>query len=389
MKIGIIKDCVYPYTKGGGELRDYMFAKEFVKMGHEVSLIGMKFWEGGTTVEIDEGITGVGITRKSSLYTSKGVRSLRDSIAFMQACSIYNLEDHVGKVDMLLTDHVPYLHLGNVQAWAQHLKIPVFVTWHEYYGYKHWLKERFLPVGITCGLIEKWVMGFGDRVVAVSERTKDRLLKAGGDEGQVIVVEGGLDNDGVDAVTPFVHTSDVIYSTRMVRHKRVDLFLKAMKLAEERMFHSHAGKKLKIVLTGDGPLKPELERLAGELNLDVRFTGWIPSLADVWGYMKSSKVMVHTSEREGFGFTALEAMACGLPVVTSNEDSNAINQLVTHGYNGYISDPTVEGFATGFIRMYNQRLKSNLIPVNAKVFAKKYSWTTGAEKLIKEYENVR
>jgi glycosyltransferase involved in cell wall biosynthesis len=45
--------------------------------------------------------------------------------------------------------------------------------------------------------------------------------------------------------------------------------------------------------------------------------------------MKSAKVFVNPSTREGFGITALEALACGLPVVATDHPANAIRDLIT------------------------------------------------------------
>ncbi len=51
--------------------------------------------------------------------------------------------------------------------------------------------------------------------------------------------------------------------------------------------------------------------------------------------MKASKVFVLPSTREGFGIAALEAMACGLPVVTVDHPGNAAGDLVVEGVNGF------------------------------------------------------
>ena len=60
--------------------------------------------------------------------------------------------------------------------------------------------------------------------------------------------------------------------------------------------------------------------------------------------MKSSKICVLPSTREGFGITALEALACGLPVVTVNHPANAIHDLITES-NGFLCSLSAEDLA--------------------------------------------
>ena len=57
--------------------------------------------------------------------------------------------------------------------------------------------------------------------------------------------------------------------------------------------------------------------------------------------MKSSKICVLPSTREGFGITALEALACGLPVVTIDHKANAICDLITES-NGFLCSLSAE-----------------------------------------------
>ena len=61
--------------------------------------------------------------------------------------------------------------------------------------------------------------------------------------------------------------------------------------------------------------------------------------------MKSAKVFVNPSTREGFGITALEALACGIPVVTVNHPANAIRELLSekNGFTCSLSEKDLAG----------------------------------------------
>jgi glycosyltransferase involved in cell wall biosynthesis len=72
-----------------------------------------------------------------------------------------------------------------------------------------------------------------------------------------------------------------------------------------------------LLLIGNGPQEATLQELAQRLNVAerVRFLGWV-SDEDKFTALASADVFVSTSQHEGFGLMYLEAMACGLPVVT-------------------------------------------------------------------------
>ena len=61
--------------------------------------------------------------------------------------------------------------------------------------------------------------------------------------------------------------------------------------------------------------------------------------------MKSSKVFVLPSTREGFGIVALEANACGLPVVAVSHPKNAAADLIIDGRNGFLCELNEEDVA--------------------------------------------
>jgi N-acetyl-alpha-D-glucosaminyl L-malate synthase BshA len=71
-----------------------------------------------------------------------------------------------------------------------------------------------------------------------------------------------------------------------------------------------------LVLVGDGPERPAAEGLVTELGLadDVRFLGKVDAVADL---LRCADLFLLPSESESFGLAALEALACGVPVIAS------------------------------------------------------------------------
>ncbi|HDN73473.1 MAG TPA: glycosyltransferase, partial [Archaeoglobus sp.] len=103
---------------------------------------------------------------------------------------------------------------------------------------------------------------------------------------------------------------------------------------------------IKCIIIGDGPEKEKLMKLAKELRVEenVKFVGFLENHDDVIAYMKSSKVFVLPSTREGFGIVALEANACGLPVITVNHRRNAACDFINNE-NGFVCELSAEDIA--------------------------------------------
>ena len=97
----------------------------------------------------------------------------------------------------------------------------------------------------------------------------------------------------------------------MIRLKGLQYFLRAL---------HELGDNREVVLVGDGPFAPELRKLAAELDLNIQFTGWLKNgssqLRDLY---ETSEIFVFPSEAENCPLVLLEAMAAGLPIITTHD----------------------------------------------------------------------
>ncbi|MHC1738432.1 MAG: N-acetyl-alpha-D-glucosaminyl L-malate synthase BshA [Ignavibacteriaceae bacterium] len=91
----------------------------------------------------------------------------------------------------------------------------------------------------------------------------------------------------------------------------------------------------KLLLVGDGPDRGECERLSRELNLTdkVVFLGKQEALVEI---LTCADLFLIPSQSESFGLSALEAMSCGLPVISSSV--GGLPELVVHNQTGFISE---------------------------------------------------
>ena len=120
----------------------------------------------------------------------------------------------------------------------------------------------------------------------------------------------------------------------------------------------------KLILVGDGPDRSECERLCRELKLcdKVKFLGKQEGLVEI---LNAADVFLIPSQSESFGLAALEAMACGLPVVSSSV--GGLPELIRHNECGFIAEiGDIERMAKYVIDLLTNERKYSLFSANAR-----------------------
>ncbi|MBR4721092.1 MAG: glycosyltransferase family 4 protein [Clostridia bacterium] len=107
------------------------------------------------------------------------------------------------------------------------------------------------------------------------------------------------------------------------------------------------------VINGEGEIRDYLAEVAKSVGMSDRFllTGNVKNVNE---YYKMADIFAFPSKREGLGLAALEAMAAGLPLVTSNK--NGINDYATDGVTGFMSEPDdLNGFKNAIEKLYESK----------------------------------
>ncbi len=122
------------------------------------------------------------------------------------------------------------------------------------------------------------------------------------------------------------NTSQFVYVGRLTYEspKNVRDFIRALAMTDGDWTAS---------IVGDGPDRERLMSLARELSIDGRIT-WLGWKEQPWDHVKSASVLVMTSEYEGFGMVLAEAMARGVPCVSS--DCAGARDIVQDDVNGWL-----------------------------------------------------
>ncbi len=169
---------------------------------------------------------------------------------------------------------------------------------------------------IVLNRIISYIVNKSDKVIAISKDTKERTIKYYEVEKEINIVHYGLELPNFEKHTRSeLGLSDddfiLIAVGRLIKRKGLKYLIKAIEKLDDG--------RIKLLIIGDGPDKENLKALSRELKIDSQ----VNFLGPIWGdkkfqYLHASDVFVLPSLHEGFGIVFLEAMYCGLPIITTN-----------------------------------------------------------------------
>lgn len=376
MKVALIYDAVYPFTKGGGEKVFFDIATS-LSNSHEIHLFGMKFWEGGNVIETRRNIFHHAVCKPKAMYNKMkgGRRSYSQALKF--ALYLPSALHKAGSFDVIDCMSTPYLHMFPAFLYAKYKKIPFISSWLELWTIEQWLEHtehRFSAY--IAKFIEQHALTLPDHFIANSAHTKNRLIQCGVSSKNITTINPSLNGKEVEKSEPDKLKFDLIFIGRLIKPKGVDKILYSIKLL----------RKNNLILTcriiGDGPEKQTLERLSRDLEIrdQIRFDGRIDN---VYGAMKSAKICCLLSEREGFGIVVIEAAACGIPTITINTPNNAAADLVSRCPSGSVCSDNIPAIAEAIKTL----IKKVSVNPNIKVELVNWSRSFDIEITSKMYES--
>lgn len=245
-----------------------------------------------------------------------------------------------------------------------------------------WWHHGDLNIGISQKeLLASW-RNF-DKVICVSMGTakmlgdlSERLAK------KIRIIPNIIDIDEIERKSlesiPYIKQQGCAYLVtvgRLAQEKHIENVIKAAVILKKKNI------KFKWYVIGGGELLGSLRDLASSCNVDdcICFEGF---QSNPYPWIRNADIMVHTSYVESFGIAILEAMSLSVPCIVT--DSAGPKEFID-GNNGILVDRNVRNLADAIELLCKDRERQNMISMNAKNTALKYSGTEIIQSIYNEF----
>lgn len=222
-----------------------------------------------------------------------------------------------------------------------------------------------------------------DAITAVSENLKQETLSSFAIEKEIHVIPNFIDSKRFHK-TNKEHFKKMLapQGERILAH--VSNFRKVKRVEDVvRVFEKvHEKIPSRLLMIGDGPERQQTEELCRNLGVcdEIRFLGKQEQMEEI---LNITDLFILPSQSESFGLAALEAMACGVPVISSN--AGGLPEINIAGETGFLSDVgDVEDMAANALKILKDESTLKAFKKRALANAKRFS----IEKIVPQYESL-
>jgi glycosyltransferase involved in cell wall biosynthesis len=233
-------------------------------------------------------------------------------------------------------------------------------------------------------VIMKFNFYIADVILSTSKTMVDEIRKY--TTKKVYVIPFGVNTD---LFKPAIEsgTSDTTITIGYIKALEKIYGINYLLLAFRLLKDKYPQLPLKLLIMGMGSQENHLKKMAVELNLEPEFTGWIEN-DKLPNYLNQMAIVVIPSLDESFGVAALEASACGKPVVVTNV--GGLTEIVQDEVTGLVIESERPDKLCEALEklVLNEELRKELGTAGRKKIIKSYEWQLCLSEMIKVYHNV-
>jgi glycosyltransferase involved in cell wall biosynthesis len=231
-----------------------------------------------------------------------------------------------------------------------------------------------------------------DKIIAVSNATKNYVLSLGAKPEKVKVLHNGVDlvrfrplagkREEMRRKLGISQNSIVVLTVRRLVYKNgIDTLIESANIAVKK------NPKIVFLVVGKGPDLNKVQMKINQLGIEnnFRLTGFVKDEDLPFYYNAADFFVLPSKSGEGLPLVALEAMACGLPVIATNV--GGISEILMEDYGKLVPPNQPELLAKAVLEFSNIDLSSRKKESRA-IMEEKYSWDKNVETLIEIYEEL-
>ncbi|MGD0406939.1 MAG: glycosyltransferase family 4 protein, partial [Candidatus Bathyarchaeia archaeon] len=231
-----------------------------------------------------------------------------------------------------------------------------------------------------------------DKIIAVSNATKNYVLSLGAKPEKVKVLRNGVDlvrfrplagkREEMRRKLGISQNSIVVLTVRRLVYKNgIDTLIESANIAVKK------NPKIVFLVVGKGPDLNKVQMKINQLGIENNFrpTGFVTDEDLPFYYNAADFFALPSKSGEGLPLVALEAMACGLPVIATNV--GGISEILMEDYGKIVPPNQPELLAKAILEFSNIDLSSRKLEIRA-VMEEKYSWDKNVETLVEIYEEL-
>lgn len=245
------------------------------------------------------------------------------------------------------------------------LKIPTVVSIHanrklvEKIEGKRWLKSKLLDI------LEPWILKNASLVPVISEYIMEYVTKMGTPKSKIFLHPNFVDTELFKPGTKINKNKvELVFVGRLTPVKGADIAIRALSIIKD--------KNVVLKIIGSGEQRDELKKLSKELKIDDRviFYGRVEHENELPKILQESDIFVAPLTA---GFSLIEAMACGLPIVAG--DIEWTREIIKNGETGILVRPNDPyALAEGIIKLIkNKKLRNSMAKECRRVALRKFS----------------
>ena len=321
MRILIVAELAYP-SIGGQEIRFKDLSESWVKQGHEVTVVTIDHLGDLPSDEVINGVLYKRIISESKYYKG-GVLGRKISTIFSFTYKVLPFLKQ--NWDVMVFGQFPLLPIMANKILSKK-GIPKILDFVEFRSSLPWK------------IINKLIWSSADKIICISKPVMELVQK--NTNKQAFTIPSLVNVKECKSIDK----KDYVFLGRLVEHKHPDFAIEAV-----LHYNKKYNKNVRLNLMGGGEMLPKLKELYGNeenIVLHGRVSDQIKG-----EILSQGRIFLLPSEREGLPMSVVEAMAYGIPTITTKYDGNGTQYFVSEEKIGLVSKPDLEEFADTIMKL--------------------------------------